>query len=507
MLKNITIPQKIWFVAVFVIVVFAGLNIFELSKKKEALLVSKQERLTHLVETAYSVMESAYQKEKSGALTRVEAQKQALQIIKELRYDGENYFWINDLRPYMIMHPFKPNLDGTDLTDFADPNGKHLFVEFVNTVKKNGAGFVDYYWPKPGKEKPVPKLSFVKGFTPWSWLVGSGVYMDDIDDEYRTTLISYLSYYALILVLIVFCLVLIIRSIVKPLEAWGEQLLSSSNEMAQTTEESKTSIESQRAETAHVAIAVSQMMNAIDEVAHSASDASRSVNEVQGLSREGQKIVMKSIELINTLANTVDQSSSSIQELEKEAQNIGKILDVIRSIAEQTNLLALNATIESSKAGAAGKGFAVVAEEVKVLAQKTQQSIKEIRDMIEQLQKGASMAVVNIKKGHDQTSLTVEQAEEVGRSLNLIVDNIGLIADMNNQIASATEEQSRSVGSINENVTNINTLYEGNAINAEKTSSYGKKLLVLSKDLSRSIRHKKGNEVNKNTNESGNNHA
>lgn len=489
MLKNITIPQKIWFVAIFTVVVFAGLNIFELGRKKDALLTSKQERLTHLVETAHSVMEMHHQKQRSGALTKEQAQKESLKIIKKLRYDGENYFWINDMRPYMVMHPFKSQLDGKDLKNNADPNGKHLFVEFVKVVEKDGAGFVDYYWPKPGKDEPVPKISYVKGFAPWGWIIGSGVYIDDVNDEYRDTMISYLTFYSIITFIIFVALVLIIRSIIKPLEAFGEELNKSSAQMAVTTEENMESIESKRTETAHVVAAITQMMSAIDEVAHSASDASQSVNEVQALSRESQDIVSKSIQHINALADTVDQSSRSIRELEHEAQNIGKILDVIRSIAEQTNLLALNATIESSKAGDAGKGFAVVAEEVKVLAQKTQQSTKEIKDMIEQLQQGASMAVENIEKGHAQTTVTVEQAEEVGKSLNLIVDNIGLIADMNNQIASATEEQSRSVGSINKNVTNINVLYEKTALNAEQTADHGKKMLELSFALSKSLKN------------------
>src|SRR5690606_17952817 len=93
---------------------------------------------------------------------------------------GEEYFWINDMHPTMIMHPFKPELDGTDLTDDADPDGKHLFVEFVKAVEAAGAGFVDYQWPKPGADAPQPKISYVAGYEPWGWVIGSGVYVDDV---------------------------------------------------------------------------------------------------------------------------------------------------------------------------------------------------------------------------------------------------------------------------------------------------------------------------------------
>jgi methyl-accepting chemotaxis protein len=128
-----------------------------------------------LVEAVYGVLTHYEAEERAGRLDRGAAQAAALTMIRDLRYAGKEYFWINDLQPRMIMHPTKPDLDGKDLSAMRDPNGKALFRKMVEVVQANGAGFVPYQWPKPGAEQPVDKISYVKGFAPWGWVIGSGV--------------------------------------------------------------------------------------------------------------------------------------------------------------------------------------------------------------------------------------------------------------------------------------------------------------------------------------------
>ena len=99
--------------------------------------------------------------------------------MKTLRYDGQEYFWINDMQPRMVAHPMKPDLEGKDLSGVQDPTGKYLFRDFVDLANKQGQGFVDYSWPKAGSEAPVPKRSSVRGFAPWGWVIGTGIYADD----------------------------------------------------------------------------------------------------------------------------------------------------------------------------------------------------------------------------------------------------------------------------------------------------------------------------------------
>ena len=131
-------------------------------------------------------MESLGKAATSGELTVEEAKKRAISQLKGVRYDGKEYFWINDMQPRMVMHPTKPELDGTELGASKDPNGKALFIEMINVVKAEGSGFVNYEWPRPGSDKPVPKISFVKGYQPWGWIIGSGVYVDDIDEKVKS---------------------------------------------------------------------------------------------------------------------------------------------------------------------------------------------------------------------------------------------------------------------------------------------------------------------------------
>ncbi len=147
-------------------------------------LVAKayEKELESVVNLAFSSIQAIY--DEVGP-SEEEKKQQALRIVKSMRYAGDNYLWINDMVPNMVMHPMKPALDGTSLVEYKDPNGKKLFVEFVKVCEKEGQGFVDYMWPKPGEDKPVPKLSFVRLFKPWNWVVGTGVYLETAEARFK----------------------------------------------------------------------------------------------------------------------------------------------------------------------------------------------------------------------------------------------------------------------------------------------------------------------------------
>ena len=142
---------------------------------------NKEENVKQTVEVAYNLLVEYQNKFEHGEMSKDEAQQKVLSLIKSLRYNTDDYFWINDLEPKMIMHPFKPQLDGKSLKGNKDPNGKYLFIEMVKVVKKKGEGFVSYQWPKPGFSKPVDKISFVKLFKDWGWIIGSGIYVDNVE--------------------------------------------------------------------------------------------------------------------------------------------------------------------------------------------------------------------------------------------------------------------------------------------------------------------------------------
>lgn len=157
-----------------------------LPQLEDSFLNRKKETIRELTETVWSLLESYHERELSGELSRADAQKRAILRIKGLRYGPENkdYFWINDMTPRMIMHPYRPDLVGKDVSGFKDSHGKHLFVEFVQVVRRQKAGYVQYMWQwKDDPRKIVPKISYIKGFQPWGWIIGTGIYINDVHAE------------------------------------------------------------------------------------------------------------------------------------------------------------------------------------------------------------------------------------------------------------------------------------------------------------------------------------
>jgi methyl-accepting chemotaxis protein len=438
----------------------------------------------------------------------------------------------------MVMHPIKPELDGKDLSNTADPNGKKLFVEMVKAVKSGGGdGLVPYQWPKPGSSAPVDKLSYVKNFAPWGWIVGSGIYIDDVNDLLKQKLLALGVPVVILIVLLAGLSYIINRSIVCPLlettdamdeisqgdgdltarldesgndeltnlsvafnrytekiheivkEVQGatEELTSSSDELNRISTESNQNMVQQRSETQQAATAVTEMAATVKEIAKSSESAALSAREADAEAIEGKSVIGAAAETINKLASEVEHSAEVINRLETESESIGSVLDVIRGIAEQTNLLALNAAIEAARAGEQGRGFAVVADEVRTLASRTQQSTQEIHEMIEKLQVGSREAVQVMESSRATTQLTVEKASEAAESLNKIADAVGVISDMNTQIASAAEEQSVVAQEIDKNIVQISSLAEHGAEQTTHVSNASEKLAELSSSMAQLV--------------------
>jgi len=169
-------------ILLFIIAIF----LIILPQLEQSFITRKQETIRELTETVWSLLESYYEREQSGELTKEDAQNRAVLRIRKLRYGAEkkDYFWINDMHPMMVMHPYRPDLEGKDISDFQDPNGIFLFNEFVDVVELKGSGYVDYMWQwKDNPLKISPKSSYVMGFEPWGWIIGTGMYIDDVQAE------------------------------------------------------------------------------------------------------------------------------------------------------------------------------------------------------------------------------------------------------------------------------------------------------------------------------------
>ena len=217
-LRGLSISRRLWLILIVAMAMLLALGLLMLKQIHDDLYDGKAQKTRHVVQAASGVLGYYHGLETAGSLSREAAQQQALTVISQLRYDQDDYFWINDLRPFMVMHPTNPKLDGKDLSTVKDPDGFGIFNEMASLAKTRGAGMVDYRWPKPGAEAPVQKTSYVQLFEPWGWVIGSGVYIDDMQAEFRAQ--AWKAGWAGLGIALVMALLvtLIARSIVRPLQ-------------------------------------------------------------------------------------------------------------------------------------------------------------------------------------------------------------------------------------------------------------------------------------------------
>jgi len=523
-IRNLKINRRLQLNLVIVFISFIIFILLTLNAFKASLLEQKYEKTKNLVGVAYDVIEHNFSRIKLEGISTEQAQDSAKKTINSLRYDKTNYYWINDYSATMIMHPIKPALIGKDLSEFKDPSGYKLFQEIVNVAKRQNEGFLSFYWAKQTGEEPIEKVGYVKGFEEWGWIVGSGIYLDDVDAEFASMAILTSSIGAIAFIVFTIFTVFIQHSILKPLnetvdmindisegegdltrrlEVKGNDELTSltrgfnmfsekiarlvtdvdssathvkdnAKSLDNLNQKAKSLAEQQNDQTGQLEHSMQEMQATINEIAKNAEYAALETNQGKDLTDEGQNIVLNTVKEIEALSVNVQEASEVIKTLADETENIGTVLDVIRSIADQTNLLALNAAIEAARAGEHGRGFAVVADEVRTLASRTGQSTEEIQKMIYKLQQGSSSAVSVIELSATKAIETTTHVNQANDALYKISEVIQRINDMNMQIATAAEEQSLSANEINESVQRISNLshesLEGTESAAQRSS-------------------------------------
>lgn len=507
-LGRLKIRQRLWLNVGLAIAAIALVLLVVLIQFRDGQLMQRQLEMRALVESAFGVIDHHGKLADAGTLSVDEAKLRAAAVIESLRYGEAGYFWINDAGPSMVMHPHTPELNGQDLTHLTDPNGKRLFVSFVETAEANAeGGIVEFGWPKPGEHSAVPKISYVKLYRPWGWIVGTGVYVDDIDAAFwrqATTLGAVVAGTSVVLLLVA---TVVGRSILTPIRklqhaveevavrgdlsvranivqggelgAMGRhfndmlehlqqfvhqvgsavnEVASASTELATITEQMQRSVKIELGQTTHVATAMNEMSATVKEIAADAVVTADATRDADGQVMHGTNVVNGVTETIGQLAEEVRQAGGVIGKLAEDSQAIDKVLDVIRGIAEQTNLLALNAAIEAARAGEQGRGFAVVADEVRGLAQRTQESTSEIQQMILTLQERTEAAVSVMNAGQEQAVLSKTREQDAVDSLASIADSVARIKDMSVHIATASEQQSVVAEDVNQSIIKIDTI-------------------------------------------------
>ena len=468
--------------------------------------------LRRLVEVAHSQLAEYDERVRAGELTLADAQARARERLRHLAYDGKGYFWINDLQPAMVMHPKQPDLEGRSLADYADPDGKRLFVEAVDLCRARGEGVLAYRWPKPGGSEPVRKYSYVRLFAPWGWVVGTGVYADTLERALAGVTWTALIAAALMAIAATVSMFLTVRSITRPLGSSidfarhladgdltrtldlrrGDEvgvLAGSLNRMSGNlqrllgdvgvgvgalTQSSRDlqAIAGQLADgsedTAHrvdqVAAATERMSSGLGAVAAAMQQATGSVTSVAGATEQMTAtigdIARRSARARTFAAEAVTEATAAsrrVHELGDAAGAIDDITAVISGIAAQTGLLALNASIEAAHAGDSGRGFAVVAGEIKTLAQRTDHATGDIRARIESMQQAAAAGMDDIRR----ISTTVEG----------ISTTISAIADAIEQQSATSQAMAADIARAATGLDAVNRSLEDNSRTAERIAS------------------------------------
>lgn len=501
-LENISLNYKLLGIIIIALSAMTVGTLFALIDSRFNMIKDRRNMTLHSVEVAQSIVNSNINKQKNGTLSIEQAQKATLETIKSLRYDGNNYYFIIDKNSKMIMHPLSPELDGKDVSQIKDLKGKLIYKNMVDVVNKQKNGHIEYSLAKPNynSKKAFPVISYVSQTNDWGWIIGTSIYIDDVNAEFFKAITKFGTLLLIAGILYVWVGVYIGNDIKKSLNeisngidtlADAKKLYLKINDrqdeagqmargllhLDKKLHEAR-ELEQAQLQNAQLKIAEQQklereitnfeaktqkILQLVNDYASNLYETSEHMGNIVGdVNLRAQKVAGASSETsdnIQNVASAAKEMSNSVQQisqqtdyfenvirdavyqtqqadktsvmLEQAALRIGEIVEIIQKIAGQINLLALNATIESARAGEAGRGFAVVANEVKSLANQTENATHEISQNID-----------NIKN----------VSTEVIKSLGAIKTSIDSVCGISNKISTAVNEQSSATQNIAQNM-------------------------------------------------------
>ncbi len=509
-LNNLTIAKRLGLLIASACAGIAILVGIFMVSERTLLMNERKAAVQQAVETAYGLLAHYHTQFTEGKLPEDEAKRLALASIKPLRFGADGYFWINDLNQVMVMHPIKAEMVGKDQTDFKDAKGSYIYREFVKIVKAEGAGFVSYFFPKPGSSAPMPKVAYVKGFQPWGLVIGAGVYVDTVDTAVADRAVV-LGVSALVLAVALLGVGLLIsRSVVRQLggepayanaithrmaqgdltvdihlregdnasllhgiksmrdnlrrivgqvRTGSESVATASAEIAQGNQDLSARTESQASALEETAASMEELGSTVRQNADNARQANQLAQSASTVAVQGGEVVAQ---VVDTMKGINDSS-----------RKIADIISVIDGIAFQTNILALNAAVEAARAGEQGRGFAVVASEVRSLAGRSADAAKEIKQLI-------TDSVSRVEQG---TAL-VDQA---GTTMNEVVASIRRVTDIMGEISAASSEQSAGVSQVGEAVTQMDQATQQNAALVEEMAAAASSLNGQAQELVQAV--------------------
>ena len=480
---------------------------------RSQIIEGRKAALVMAVQSQRSIVVAYQARAEKGELPVDAAQKAAADAVRGARFGGDdgnaNYFYIWRTDGTGVMHPMKPEWTGQNmLGKVKDGNGANVLDAMLAGAKagRNGNAFVDTNFPRPGKpaSESVPKLQYVSTVSPWNWVVGSGLYMDDVDAEVFSTLLRALAFAAALLLAIGMIGIAIYRSVVRQIGGEPAVAMLAMNEVARgnlsvqihdpvpgslmadlvrmieslraTVTQIRRSTDSIATASGEIAIGNNSLASRTEQTASSLQQAAATMEELTQTVRhtsesasEASKLAIAASHGATNGGDVVSRVVTTMDEINSSSKKITDIIGVIDGIAFQTNILALNAAVEAARAGEQGRGFAVVASEVRSLAQRSANAAREIKALI-----GASVERVE----HGGQLVT-----EAGGTMQGIVDGVHRVSDIIQEISRASAEQANGIGQVNVSVSELDQMTQQNAALVEESAAAAESLKEQARQL------------------------
>jgi methyl-accepting chemotaxis protein len=480
-----------------------ALGAFQIIHLRGQLLDDRKATLQAAIDIAMTTAKGFQEKESRGELNREQAQKLAKDALQGMRYMGSEYFYIYDSKAIGIMHPIRPEYTGKSHWDRQDKSGDYPVRNLIK-VALDKTGFTQTLTAKPGSEVPVPKLQHLQHFQPWDWVIGTGLYIDDLDALFYQQVRSAAMVIALILLSVgavawwitrqilaqiggepadalaamnkvaagdltvslgapprdsllgeLSNLVVALRTMMSEITQGAGQVASSARQIADTSAEVAQAAEAQTESTQAMAAAMEELTVSITHVSENADETDRFASGAADLAIQGESSVKTVADDIATMAGTVAKAAAQVRTLSSNTQEVARIASVIKDIAGQTNLLALNAAIEAARAGEQGRGFAVVADEVRVLAERTEKATVEISGVVESIQKETLNTAKIMDAALPEADKARATASQTTDLLQRIAEGSRSAQGLVREVAASTREQSETSTALAQQVERI----------------------------------------------------
>lgn len=534
-LASLRVATRIQLLVALTLIGLLTLCFTALLQLKESMLDDRKEKTRNLVEVGIGVLTHYHQLARNGKLSEEDTKAAARETLRSLRYGkGDYYFaWSGDGIYYLL--PGRPEWEGKNKFDLKDAKGKFLVQEMIATAR-NGGGFVDYWFPRAGQDKPEPKLSYAAAFPPWNLTLGTGIYIDDVDAEFQKNAMLFGGISLSLLVILSVCgwllgrsvlkqlggepaaaaevmnqvakgdlsvtvqgahpgsllhslgsMVVSLRTLVVEIDQMADRVVANSEVISRGAREVAATAAQETDATASMAAAIEELTVSSSHISDSARETERDSRQAMELAGAGSLQVVQATGAIQQIAATVADTSNRIYALEERASQVSSIANVIKDIAGQTNLLALNAAIEAARAGEQGRGFAVVADEVRKLAERTSLATTEIEQMIAGIQSDTVGAVEAMNAVLPEVRQGVELAGSASSSLQAIENGAGRTLERIREVADATREQSAASTSIAQRVEQIAQMVESTADTMRGTADTARQLELVALGLKAQI--------------------